>query len=101
MVVPKIHEPEFFALPDHVHADIMRLAKRTARAQQRTFEPLKVGMLVAGMDVPHAHLHLVPMHDYHDVTSKRMLEGEVSRASDADLRESQRRLKNALSLQKE
>jgi diadenosine tetraphosphate (Ap4A) HIT family hydrolase len=75
------HEPEFFNLPDYVLADIMHLAKQIANAQQVIYQPIKVGMLVAGFDIPHAHLHLIPMHDYHDITSKQILEGSVNRVS--------------------
>ena len=96
LVVPKEHEPDFFNLDDEVHLDIMRLAKRVARAQQRVFSPLRVGLLVAGLDVPHAHMHLIPMHDYHDVTSKRMLEGAVTRAGEGELNEHRLRLSRAL-----
>ena len=53
-------------------------------------------MLVAGFDVPHAHLHLIPMHDYHDLTSKQLLEGKVFRAERAELEKSKRKLRNAL-----
>ncbi len=96
LVIPKEHEPDFFDLGDDVHLDITRLAKRIAKAQRRVFKPLKVGMLVAGMDIPHAHLHLIPMHDYHDLTSKKMLEGTVSRASDDELKVNRLELSEAL-----
>lgn len=96
LIIPKHHEPDFFQLDDETHLDIMRLAKQIAKAQEQVFNPIKVGMLVAGMDVPHAHVHLIPMHDYHDVTSKQMLEGKVIRASDEELRESKDKLVQAL-----
>lgn len=96
LIVPKEHEPEFFDLPDLVISDVMRLAKRIAKAQRVAFRPTRVGMLVAGLDIPHAHLHLIPMHDYHDITSKRMIEGKISRASEAELEKSKHRLRKSL-----
>ncbi len=96
LIVPKEHEPDFFNLPTHVLTDIMKLAKRIAKAQKLAFQPVKVGMLVAGFDVPHAHLHLIPMHDYHDITSKQLLEGKVYRAKQAELEENKCKLRDAL-----
>ena len=37
---------------------------------------LSVGMLVAGFDIPHVHVHLVPMHQFHDITSKKIIDGQ-------------------------
>ena len=96
LIVPKEHEPDFFNLPTHVLTDIMKLAKRIAKAQKLAFQPVKVGILVAGFDVPHAHLHLIPMHDYHDITSKQLLEGKVYRAEQAELEENKCKLRDAL-----
>lgn len=96
LIAPKEHEPDFFELTDDVLTDIMYLAKRIAKAQKIVFQPVKVGMLVAGFDVPHAHLHLIPMHEYHDITSKQLLEGKVSRVDRAELEKSERKLRNAL-----
>ena len=97
LVVPKMHEPDFFALPDHISTRLLQVAKRMARAQQSAFQPKRVGMLVAGFDIAHAHLHVVPMHDYHDITSKRMLDGVVRTASAADIEASMGKLRRQLS----
>ena len=37
------------------------VAKRVARAQQRVFRPRRVGLMIAGMEVPHTHLHVLPI----------------------------------------
>lgn len=42
-------------------------------------------MVVAGFDVPHAHVHLIPMEEYHDITSRPLREGDVESASIGDL----------------
>ena len=57
----------------------MALAQQTAQAVQVSFSPLRVGLVVAGFDIPHAHVHVIPMHDYHDISSKRMLDGRMAR----------------------
>lgn len=85
LVVPVRHEPDFFSLPDDVLAALMQVAKRIANAQKLAFQPKRIGMLVAGFDIAHAHLHVVPMRDYHDLTSRQMLEGGLARAPAAEL----------------
>ncbi|MGK7937138.1 MAG: HIT family protein [Xenococcaceae cyanobacterium] len=96
LITPKEHKPDFFELSNDVLTEIMYLAKMIANAQKVVFQPVKVGMLVVGFDVLHAHLHLIPMHDYHDITSKQLLEGKAFRAESAELEKNKRQLKDAL-----
>ena len=48
-------------------------------------------------DVQHTHVHIVPMHDYHDITSKSMLEGKRSNPSDEELKKITEGLKELIS----
>jgi histidine triad (HIT) family protein len=43
------------------------VAQRIGRAAQVAFEPVKVGMMIAGLEVPHCHLHVVPIRGVHDL----------------------------------
>ena len=70
LVIPKQHAPAFFTLDDLYYAALMRSVKRLAAALDAVTHPKKVGVVIAGFDVPHAHAHLIPMHDYHDITSR-------------------------------
>jgi histidine triad (HIT) family protein len=45
----------------------MLVSQRVARAQQETFDPLRVGLMIAGLEVPHVHLHVVPISGVHDL----------------------------------
>jgi len=47
--------------PDSV-AHLMQVARRIGRAQMEAFSPARVGLIIAGMEVPHAHIHLVPIN---------------------------------------
>jgi histidine triad (HIT) family protein len=96
LIVPKQHESEFFNLPEYILLEIIYLAKQIAKAQQVVYKPIKVGLLVAGFDISHAHLHLILMQDYHDITSKQILTKKVTPASQKDLKQSERQLKAAL-----
>ncbi len=85
LVVPRRHEPDFWNLTDDERHAIFALATQIAQAQRDLFNPLKVGLLVAGFDVPHAHLHVVPLHDKHDLTSESILNGSVKTAAAEEL----------------
>ncbi len=61
LVIPK-HEVDYiFDLSDEELADMMVFAKRVAAAIKRAVPCRKVGVTVIGLEVPHAHIHLVPM----------------------------------------
>ena len=72
------------------------MARRVAQALQIRFSPIRVGLVVAGFEVPHAHVHVIPMHDYHDISSKRVLEGEVSSATPEELARDAEEVRSAL-----
>jgi histidine triad (HIT) family protein len=96
LVIPKAHMPDFYALDDALYGPLMLAARRVAVAVATTTQPLKVGLAIAGFDVPHTHVHVVPMHDYHDLTSKRLLDGQVTRAAPDELTAMAARLRTAL-----
>lgn len=85
LVIPKKHEADFYKLDDEGYAHLMDTVKRMAILVDSVLHPHKVGIIVAGWDVPHTHIHIVPMQDYHDITSKALLEGKRSNPSDNDL----------------
>lgn len=85
LIVSRAHEPEFFNLPESVILKAMALARRLAGIQKDLFQPLRVGAMVAGGDVPHAHLHLIPMWENTDVTSRPALQGGLQRAPAEEL----------------
>ena len=56
--------------------------------------PKKVGLIVAGWDVNHTHIHIVPMKNYHDITSKSLIEGKRANPSNAVLERVAKKLNN-------
>ncbi len=98
LVVPKDPEPKFFDLDDNTIAEILRVAKRIGKAIEREFSPQRVGLIVAGFDIPHAHLHVVPMHEYHDITSKSMLDGLIEPAPMVELETTAAKIRRSLDL---
>lgn len=67
LVIPKREEDYFFDLTDEETQEIMLFAKQVAVAIKRAFPCRKVGMAVLGLEVPHAHIHLVPMQSEGDL----------------------------------
>src|SRR5688572_26946298 len=85
LVIPKSHVQSFYELEEDGFIQLMLVVRLVAAVLNATFEPRKVGMLAAGFDVAHAHIHVLPMHDYHDITSKIILEGRRPNPSDREL----------------
>ena len=86
LVIPKTHIESFYDLAENDFVELMLVVRRVAAVINATFQPRKVGMLAAGFDVAHAHIHVLPMYDYHDITSKIILEGKRPNPSDEELR---------------
>lgn len=62
LVVPKREIDYFFDLPDELMQSTMDVSKTVARAIDEALEPLRTGIIVQGLEVPHAHVHLVPLY---------------------------------------
>ena len=67
LVVPKREVDYFYDLEDDELAEMMVFAKNIAKKIQATTECKKVATVVLGLEVPHAHIHLVPMNTEKDV----------------------------------
>lgn len=67
LVVPKKEIDYIFDMSDEDLAEFTVFAKRVAHAIEKAFPCKKVGMAVLGLEVPHAHIHLVPMHSEGDL----------------------------------
>ena len=61
LVVPKREEDYLFDLTDEELAGMMVFAKKVAKAIKKSVPCQRVGVAVLGLDVPHAHIHLVPL----------------------------------------
>lgn len=61
LVIPKNEEDYIFDIDDRDLGDMMVFAKHVARALKTAMPCRKVGVAVIGLEVPHAHIHLVPM----------------------------------------
>ena len=67
LVVPRAEVDHWIALPPADVAHLMGVAHTIARAQVAAFAPTKVGLMIAGLEVPHTHVHVVPIRGVHDL----------------------------------
>jgi histidine triad (HIT) family protein len=67
LLVPKIEVDKFFDVPDEYLAKMLLFAKPIAHAIEKAFDCNRCGLSVIGLEVPHAHLHLVPIDSIHDL----------------------------------
>lgn len=67
LVIPKREVDYIFDIDDDEFAGLQLFAKKVARALRRAIPCRKVGVAVIGLEVPHAHIHLVPMNEEGDL----------------------------------
>lgn len=71
LVIPKEETDYIFDMGDNDLGGMMIFAKKVALAVGKTIECKKVGVVVIGLEVPHAHIHLIPINHIHDTEFSR------------------------------
>ena len=71
LVIPKKEIDYLFDLDDDTIAGLHVFAKKTAKAIEQAISCIRVGVLVLGTEVPHAHIHLIPFNDEGELNIKR------------------------------
>ena len=71
LVIPKIEVDKFFDMPAEYLKEIFSFAKPIADAIEKSFECNRCGLSVVGIEVPHAHMHLVPLNTADDLNFTR------------------------------
>ena len=67
LVIPKIETDYLFDLDNELLGDMMVFAKKVALAIDQTMVCKRVGVAVLGLEVPHAHIHLIPINNLYDI----------------------------------
>ena len=62
LVVPRAEVDQWTDLDAETAAHLMGVAHRVGQAQKAVFSPARIGLMIAGFEVPHTHLHVVPMN---------------------------------------
>lgn len=79
LIVPKKEIDNIFDIEDDSLAKMMVFAKNVAKAMEKTYDCKKIGVTVIGLEVPHAHIHLIPINAEKDMNfsnPKMSLEAE-------------------------
>jgi histidine triad (HIT) family protein len=67
LVIPKIEVDKFFDVPDNYLSEILTFSKPIAHAIKKAYPCDRVGISVIGLEVPHAHMHLIPINSMSDM----------------------------------
>ncbi len=67
LVVPKIEINKIFDVPDEYLAEMLVFSKPIAHAIEKAFDCKRCGISVIGLEVPHAHMHLIPINSPNDL----------------------------------
>jgi histidine triad (HIT) family protein len=87
LIVPRTEVDRWTDLEPELAAHLMVVAQRIARAQEAAFSPVRVGLIIAGLEVPHCHLHSVPIDSEADLhfgnADTGATDGQLEAAADA------------------
>lgn len=72
LVIPKVEVDYLFDLEDLVLSELTLFAKKVAKAIDESIECERVGVSVIGLEVPHAHIHLIPIQSVDDMNFSKM-----------------------------
>lgn len=89
LVVPKVEVDKIFDLPDSYLQEMLVFAKPIAKAIEKAFPCARCGVEVIGLEVPHAHMHLIPINTANDLNFAQP--GKI-KATDEQLQQVQARL---------
>lgn len=82
LCVPKKEVDKLFDLDDDPYIKLMQFSKHIADALKKAVSCKRVGMAVVGLEVPHAHVHLIPLNEMHEMTFQTKV-----KLSDEDFKE--------------
>jgi histidine triad (HIT) family protein len=67
LCIPKKEIDKIFDLDDDAYLQLMRFSKKIAQALEKAIPCKRIGMAVIGLEVPHAHVHLIPLQEMDDM----------------------------------
>jgi histidine triad (HIT) family protein len=71
LIIPKLEVDKFLDMPDEYLKEILLFAKPIATAIEKSFPCNRCGLSVVGLEVPHAHMHLIPINNMNDINFTR------------------------------
>ncbi len=74
VVIPKAHVDDVFDINEPMYAELFACAKKIAPQLKKAMESRRVGLVVEGFGVAHAHVHLIPINNAHELNPERAKE---------------------------
>lgn len=71
LCVPKQEINKIFDMPEDLYLKLMAFSRKVAIALEKTVPCKRIGMAVIGLEVPHTHVHLIPLQDMDDIRFQR------------------------------
>ncbi len=71
LCIPKIAEDKIFNLSEQEYISLMRFSRKVALALRKTVKCGRIGVSVIGLEVPHVHVHLIPINSIEDMTFQK------------------------------
>ncbi|MDH7446048.1 HIT family protein [Aquimarina sp. 2201CG14-23] len=68
LCIPKKEENKIFDLDEETYIELMRFSREVAKALEKSVPCKRVGVAVVGLEVPHVHVHLIPLNDMKEMT---------------------------------
>lgn len=68
LVVPKMQVDYIYDLPEDIFKELFVFSKKVSKMLKKTFDCKRIGLSVIGLEVPHAHIHLVPIDHIKDMS---------------------------------
>ncbi|EZH74848.1 HIT family hydrolase [Aquimarina atlantica] len=68
LCIPKKEEDKIFDLDEDEYLELMRFSRKVAKAIEKTVSCKRVGIAVVGLEVPHVHVHLIPLNEMKEMT---------------------------------
>ncbi len=68
LCIPKKEEDKVFDLDENTYLELMRFSRKVAKALEKTISCKRVGIAVIGLEVPHVHVHLIPLNNMKEMT---------------------------------
>ena len=85
LVMPKTHYQDFCRIPDNELSQIFQATRIISDSLRSLYTPPKVAIYSMGLEIEHAHLHLIPVFDPYDLTSRAEYERTIKAKSHAEL----------------
>lgn len=92
LVIPKVEVDKIYELPQEYLEGMLSFAQPIARAMEKAIPCKRIGMSVIGLEVPHAHLHLLPLNTMDDINFTR----PKMNVSQEDLKKTQEKILSCL-----